>query len=49
MFEWLLVSLQQLDLFSMGTGIILMVIAFAIWYMKVWKKKANKDNTIIKK
>jgi hypothetical protein len=42
MFEEILAKLQALDLFSMGTGIILTVIAFAIFKMKIWKKKTKE-------
>jgi hypothetical protein len=42
MFEGILSALQSLDLFSMGTGIIATVIAFAIFRMKIWKKKTKE-------
>lgn len=42
MFEGILEALQSLDLLSMGIGVILTVLMFAVVRMKVWKKP-NKE------
>lgn len=42
MFEGILEKLQQLDLWSMGIGIVLIVVAFFVWSrLKTRKNKAK--------
>ncbi|MFA5049087.1 MAG: hypothetical protein WC516_08740 [Patescibacteria group bacterium] len=43
MFEGMLEGFQNLDYWSMGIGIILTVIAFAVFRMKIWKRKDKKE------
>lgn len=45
MFEEILAKLQQLDMLSLGMGVILTVLAFAVFRMGMWRinKKKAKD------
>ncbi len=42
MFEGILKALQSLDLYSMGIGIILTVLMFAVVRMKIWKRNKKE-------